>query len=180
MRFPLEDNYWMEIRLFLERFANPLDAILAPHEFMEFFPGNYHYHVAYCLPVKQFEFVVIHKGMVEDIGLAFILDVLKELHPVFANPVFVVYARNQFLQLPEDMAIHLPALFENVRLLEAKNRELAQQDQDAIATFPPTAITVTTYNRPHCLKRSLPQFLALGVPVVVVDDASTPENYREN
>ena len=35
-----------------------------------------------------------------------------------------------------------------------------------------TAILVTTYNRPEALARSLPQIVALGVPVLVVDDGS--------
>ncbi|NJR66750.1 MAG: glycosyltransferase [Leptolyngbyaceae cyanobacterium CRU_2_3] len=39
---------------------------------------------------------------------------------------------------------------------------------------------ITTYNRPQSLARSLPQVIALNIPVVVVDDASTPENSQEN
>ncbi len=35
-----------------------------------------------------------------------------------------------------------------------------------------TAILVTTYNRPHVLKRSLPQIAGLGSPVLVVDDGT--------
>jgi len=37
---------------------------------------------------------------------------------------------------------------------------------------------VTTYNRPQALARSLPQIVALGAPVLVVDDGST--NRRKN
>lgn len=34
------------------------------------------------------------------------------------------------------------------------------------------AILMTTYRRPHCLRRSLPQIAALGRPILVVDDGS--------
>ena len=40
-----------------------------------------------------------------------------------------------------------------------------------------TAILVTHYNRPDALARSLPQIVALGAPVLVVDDGSTGINY---
>lgn len=37
------------------------------------------------------------------------------------------------------------------------------------------AVAVTTYERPMALARSLPQIVALGAPVLVVDDGSRPE-----
>ncbi|MBI2357484.1 MAG: glycosyltransferase, partial [Deltaproteobacteria bacterium] len=42
-----------------------------------------------------------------------------------------------------------------------------------------TAAVITTYNRPWALARSLPQVLALGCPVLVVDDGSEPAHEQD-
>jgi hypothetical protein len=42
------------------------------------------------------------------------------------------------------------------------------------------AVLVTTYARPAALQRSLPQIVALGAPVVVVDDGSPPDAREAN
>ncbi|NJR66749.1 MAG: hypothetical protein HC772_17880 [Leptolyngbyaceae cyanobacterium CRU_2_3] len=96
MSFPTTDEYWMQARSFLERYADPLAAILAPNEFLEFFPGTHHYNVSYTLPAQQFQFVVFHKGMATEIETPIALQVLEQFHPVFANEVFVIYAKNCF------------------------------------------------------------------------------------
>ena len=42
------------------------------------------------------------------------------------------------------------------------------------------AAVVSTYNRPQALARTLPQIVALGVPVLVVDDGSSADAAAEN
>jgi len=42
------------------------------------------------------------------------------------------------------------------------------------------SVLVTTYGRPAALQRSLPQIVALGAPVLVVDDGSSPETRDAN
>lgn len=42
------------------------------------------------------------------------------------------------------------------------------------------AVLVTTYERPAALQRSLPQIVALGAPVLVVDDGSSPAARQAN
>ncbi|MBD2464220.1 glycosyltransferase [Oscillatoria sp. FACHB-1407] len=170
MPFPLQDPYWMQVRSFLERHTQPLDAILAPNEFLEFFPGNYHYNITYLLPADHFAFVVFHKAMLREIELPFVLDVIRSFQPVFANEVFVVYAKQTSTQLSEQDQEHVQFLLDEIE-------NYRKQQKILIERF---AITVTTHNRPHSLERSLPQFLTLKVPIVIVDDASTPENAAIN
>lgn len=171
MPFPREDEFWNQVRLFLEQTVNPLDAILAPNEFLEFFSGTYHYNVTYTLPPQHFDHVVFHKAMLEEIELPFILDVLRQFQAVFANEVFAVYSKTAIATPAKDDLIHVEAL-------EAQVAEMVQSQ--GMAVLPErTAIAVTTYNRPRVLARSLPQLVQLGVPVVVVDDASTPENHQQ-
>jgi len=172
MPFPIDDEFWLETRDFLKDHARATAAILAPNEFMEFFPGTYHYNVTYALSPDGFDFVVFHKGMVHEVEPPFAIAVLQKFQPIFANPVFVVYARQVPDPAPVIETAHLRALLDQLASIETLHQ--VQQRE------PCYGCVITTYNRPQGLARSLPQILALGAPVVVVDDASSEENYREN
>ncbi|MBW4665718.1 MAG: glycosyltransferase [Chroococcus sp. CMT-3BRIN-NPC107] len=172
MSFPLKDDYWLQVRDFLLAHTQPLDAILAPNEFMEFFAGNYHYNVTYRLPPSHFEYVVFHKAMLAEIESPIGLEVLRTFQPIFANPVFVVLAKSLPEGLPPVEKLHLQPLLNYFSAIQSQQKKLVKQ--------PRYAVTMTTYNRPNCLRRSLPQILKLGAPVVIVDDASRPENAAEN
>lgn len=172
MGFPVEDEYWTEIRDFLQKFAQNLSSILAPNEFIEFFPGTYPYNITYVLRPEQFEFVVFHKGMLADVEPPFALEVLQQFTPVFANPVFVVYAKHSLIDLPLFAQEHLAVLW---RYQETWEDQLRSRHRS-----PTFASVITTYNRPQSLARSLPQILALGAPVVILDDGSSTEHHREN
>ncbi len=172
MPFPLDDDYWLQARDFLQAHVQPLDAILAPNEFIEFFPGNYHYNVTYRLPPSHFAYVLFHKGMVAEIEPPFGLEVLRTFQPIYANAVFVVFAKHPPEGLPPVPGVHLQPLLDQLSAVAAQRRGLIKPLRYAVA--------MTTYNRPESLGRSLPQILKLGAPVVIVDDASTPENVAEN
>ncbi|QKD81952.1 glycosyltransferase [Thermoleptolyngbya sichuanensis A183] len=172
MPFPLTDPAWIETRDFLKQHARELDAILAPNEFMEFFPGNYHYNITYLLPPSHFDYVVIHKGMVAEIEPPFALEVLRTFQPLFANAVFVVFAKQPPENAPKAAGVHLQPLLNQLAVVEAQQRGKVKPIR--------YGVTITTYNRPESLGRSLPQIRQLGAPVVIVDDASSPENAAAN
>ncbi|WP_009633349.1 glycosyltransferase family 2 protein [Synechocystis sp. PCC 7509] len=172
MSFPLQDDYWVQVRDFLKALVQPLDAILAPNEFMEFFPGNYSYNVTYRLRSSHFEYVLFHKAMLAEIEPPFGLEVLRTFQPIFANEVFVVFAKQLPETLPPLPGVHLQPLLDQFVAVATQQRGLVKRPQ--------YAVTMTTYNRPECLRRSLPQVLKLGAPVLIVDDASKPENAAEN
>jgi glycosyltransferase involved in cell wall biosynthesis len=170
MPFPKDDSYWVDVLAFLERHADRQAAILAPNDFLEFFPGTYPYNVSYLFPSDYFEFVVFHKGMVTDVDRGLATAVVEQFHAVLANPVFVVYSKTALADIAPLELIHVDSLL----------RQIAKQYP--ISTFQKRefAAVVTTYNRPECLQRSLPQLLKLGVPVVVVDDGSSPAHASAN
>lgn len=172
MLFPIDDSYWIQARDTLKQYAQPLDAVLAPNEFMEFFPGNYHYNVTYHLSPEHFQFVLFHKGMVNEIEPPFALEVQQTFKPIWGNSVFVLYAKNPPSPLPEVAGDYLQPLLDQLSAIAAQQKSKVKS--------PKYAITITTHNRPESLARSLPQILSLGAPVVVVDDASSPENYEQN
>lgn len=172
MPFPLEDVYWIQARDTLKQYAQPLDAILAPNEFMEFFPGNYHYNITYVLPPEQFEFVLFHKGMVREVDPRFALKVQQLFKPIWGNEVFVLYAKHPPETRSSVPGAYLQPLLDHLTALEVEQKWQVKS--------PRYAATITTYNRPESLARSLPQIVALGIPVLVVDDGSPLEQYRQN
>lgn len=171
MGFPADDQ-WVQVRDFLARQVQPLDAIVAPNEFLEFFPGTYPYTVAHLLPVARYRFVVFHKGLIDEVQPAFSQAVVQDYRPVLANGVFVVYA------LPTE-AVQEDFDPEDV---EALLRQLSDRQtmQPTRSTKPNCAAIITTYNRPWCLEKSLPSVMKLGVPTVVVDDGSSPGHLQAN
>ena len=171
MPFPLEDEYWVQTKIFLQEHTHNLDPILAPNEFIEFFPGNYPYSILNLLPIEHFKFVAFHKGMTSEIAASDSLKIVENFHIVFANDVFVVFSQ---LPIP---SIQQPEQSHVIALLEQLERHLDDRIQPRLVSY---GAFITTYNRPSYLKKSIPQIIALGIQVIVIDDASTPENSQIN
>jgi glycosyltransferase involved in cell wall biosynthesis len=176
MPFPTQDPHWTQTRDFLQQYAQTA-AILAPNEFLEFLPGTYHYNVSYLFSVEQFDFIVVHKGMVTDIETPLLLTAIEQFHPVFANDVFVVYAKEPIADLPPPDTAHVQPLINQLQ----PELEAQAADTTSFPTVPPAcAAVITTYNRPNALRRSLPQIVKLGLPIVIIDDGSAPGLHRAN
>ncbi|NJR39470.1 MAG: glycosyltransferase [Leptolyngbyaceae cyanobacterium CSU_1_4] len=170
MSFP-SDQYWTQALAFLQQQAQPSDTLLAPNDFLEFFPGTYPYHVSHLFPARSYDFVIFHKGMVTELDQALSLDVLEQFYLVFTNDVFIIYAQSKLNHISEPDERQAQALVEQI---ETSDRfESLHRNQTC-------AIVVTTYNNPENLARSLPQIVALGAPVLVVDDGSSPEQAAQN
>ncbi len=151
MPFPT-DSYWAPVRSLLEQYADPQDIILAPNDFLELFPNTYPYPASPWLKAEQLSFAVFHKGMLSEVAPKLAIDVLQAFQPVFANEVFVVYAK-QALPVSEPLPqIHLQPVVEKFGSSEA------YQSIDR----PSSALVVATQDCPWCLERSLPQLLKLN------------------
>jgi hypothetical protein len=146
-------------------------------------------------------FAVLRKTGINWIPLPLLVLLASEFDCVMETRHFVVLARRS-LGLPAIRSV----LFERYIAPLAERTEhftrpgLFRQSIDETAKTPPrrrprnapvdaarlgqdigdTAAVVTTYDRPEALARSLPGIAALGLPVVVVDDGSAPENRDEN
>jgi glycosyltransferase involved in cell wall biosynthesis len=170
MSFP-SDQYWTQALDFLQQHVQPTAKLLAPNDFLEFFPGTYHYRVSPLFPASSYDLVIFHKGMVAEVDQALSLDVLDRFHLVFVNDVFVIYSQSPLPNIPEPDDRQTRALVEQI---ETTDRFDSLQNPQSCA------IVITTYNSPENLARSLPQIAALGAPVLVVDDGSTPESALKN
>jgi glycosyltransferase involved in cell wall biosynthesis len=171
MSFPYHDSYWVEVQQFLEQHVeqhpSSTDAILAPNEFLGIFSQTYPYNITYTLPARHFDLVVLHKAMLGEIDPTFLTGILQRFFLVFENDVFAIYAkRPPVRQEPVD---------------DSDIRSLLQPFLRPQSVSPPTCgIVVVTRDRPHALARSLPQLVALGAPVVIVDDGSSSDQYQAN
>jgi hypothetical protein len=113
------DAHWLELRDFLTERGAPVQRLLAPVELRELVPGIRTYSAGsqgMPVDVDSLDFAVLHKGKLDSIERRSLLTMLVEWQPVFANAVFVVYARQEFDGPPPE---HMPALFAHVRTLLA-------------------------------------------------------------
>jgi SAM-dependent methyltransferase len=92
MPFPTDDRAWNDTLLYLLERRRPGERTLAPDEFADELP--------FVRPYSQQEgdepayaWVVVHKGMVDRLNQDFVRDLTGWAVPVFANEVFVVFAR---------------------------------------------------------------------------------------
>jgi hypothetical protein len=169
--FPLHEPSWAEALAFLRRQAAPTDPILAPGDFLDFFSGAYHYFTAGRFAPEHFRFVVLHLRMLDELPPGLLRHVVRRFQPVFANDDFVIYRRDVSFWSRRVRPQRLKPLMSRLRrLAEPEPRRLKAV----------TAVCVTTYNRPSALERSLAQVVALGAPVLVVDDGSDADAARAN
>lgn len=111
-----QDQHWQEVYTFLSTRLNPSDAVLAPDGLKSIIEDHQastptstqastiqlptaltfqNYFATAYLRAEDFNWVVIHKGMINDIDAAFLDQVDNELSPVFANDVFVVFSQKK-------------------------------------------------------------------------------------
>lgn len=102
MPFPSHDSYWVEVATFLDTHIDENDDILAPKEFEYRLVHCFPYRVAQAVPVAGFQWIVIHKGQLDKLAVPFLLDAVKTLQPVYANPVFVVLCGHSHLPRLQD------------------------------------------------------------------------------
>jgi len=174
MIFPYDDDYWKTVADFLAARLPESAALLAPNEFHELFPRTYPYDVSRHINVRKLDALVIHKGMLPEVGREVCELALREGIPLFGNDVFVVYTlkgrkpwklrgAGQFTDFREKAG--LPGTFpaDHVK-------------PDSEFDGPATVILMTTYNRPARLAHSLETISQLKAPILVVNDGSSREH----
>lgn len=174
MPFPVEDTPWVEVLAFLQEYATAESKILAPNEFLEFFPGNYPYEVTRVLPSDHFDVVIWHKAMLPELDLSFATEVLRRFWLIYDNDVFSVFMKRPPVDLPVQDKAKVDDFKHYFNEVMGTQPEVKPQSQ--------WGIVVTVRDRPDALVRSLPQILALNAPVVVIDDGSRPDHaaaYRQ-
>jgi glycosyltransferase involved in cell wall biosynthesis len=166
MPFPTEDLQWSEIRSFLQQQVQPDQTVLAPNEFLEFFPQTYPYNITYALPPHIFDFAVVHKAMLSEIEPNCLTAITQRFHPAFANDVFVVYTK------------HLPnrPFLDDKTNLRALLKQLPKESYATNLDIKRNVAVVVLATTPEALVRSLLQILQLGSPVIAVNNGVAQEH----
>ena len=88
------DSFWLEASSFVKQHLQPGDQLLAPLKFRPAL-SPVSYSSTYRQQASEFDWVLIHKGMLSKVDRSFLRQTLQQLHPVFANEVFVIFAKRQ-------------------------------------------------------------------------------------
>lgn len=180
--FPEHDPYWTEVRDFILSAADTNAVLMAPTEFLEYFPNAYHYHVDTILPLDQYDYIVLHKGMLDQLAPGSLESIIRSYSQVFVNPVFVIYAKSRVQghrtrgALLREARIVDKVLVRKVLADRCKSLVLLPRGRHRGST---TACVVCAYNRPDMLRPCLADVLALGVPTLVVVDGQETGAQRE-
>ena len=118
MSFPYHDRFWRDAADFLEARAARRDLILAPDIFWWRFRKIYRYINTRLCPDFEYDWVVLHKGFIDELPALFIIQAFSALTPLFANEVFVILGRGG----PEEAVVagdpHLVSLTERLPHLD--------------------------------------------------------------
>ncbi|NKE48702.1 class I SAM-dependent methyltransferase [Roseomonas frigidaquae] len=101
MSFPHDDTAWAETAQFLRGRLTPADRVVAPDPFRWAIPRAEPFAAATGRAPADFAWVVAHKGELDRIPRGFLDALPRDAVPVFANPVFVVFARTASPGLPD-------------------------------------------------------------------------------
>ncbi len=101
MAFPHDDTAWAETAQFLRLRLAPADRVVAPDPFRWAIPRAERFAAAAGQAPADFAWVVAHKGELEGIPRGFLEALARDAVPVFANPVFVVFAPAASPELPD-------------------------------------------------------------------------------
>lgn len=157
----LPDRFWIDAASCIEGLVRPGDLLLAPAEFLEVFPGTIALHVRKrMLSDSVISHYILHKGMLRWVDPEYLLEA-AETTPIFANEVFVVFSRRG-RRLSDEHALHLSPFNEYLTGIQGKPSSTYN-----------TGVSVTTYNRPWALQRTLASLTRQGRPVFVIDDGSS-------
>jgi hypothetical protein len=120
MSFPQQDVYWLNTLAFVQSHMHPQDVLLVPAEFTEKLPYAFDYSYSHPAQEKRFQWLVIHKGRIPEINIAFLREFIEKSAPVFANEVFVVFSKYSLPKVKANSA-HLVALYKKLERVKRTN-----------------------------------------------------------
>lgn len=126
MQFPSQDGYWNATAEFVKSHYREGESLLGPAEFAEIIPVTHAYGASFCGSDQPYSWVVLHKGMLDDIAHRFLMSLESGYRPVFANEVFVVFAMAQRLTAVDLSSSHYRSFQEQLaKHVEKKRPERA-------------------------------------------------------
>lgn len=138
MPFPTDDRAWNDTLLYLLERRRPGERTLAPDEFADELPFVRPYSQQNSGEEPAYAWVVIHKGMVARLNAGFMQDLTSWSVPVFANEVFVIFAREPgFAMSDVSDSNHAKALLNVLPKREAAPAEQEPEEEQEQEAAPP-------------------------------------------
>ncbi len=98
MSFPQHDRAWVEVATFIKKHIRTQDIVLSPDEFADYFPNQIWQYETQFKAEPKLKWVVVHRGRMEQLDVRFLHYADADLFPVFANSVFIVFAKDVWLR----------------------------------------------------------------------------------
>lgn len=92
MSFPFDDQCWVAAAEFLTKQYRPGDKIVAPELFWRIVPEVYRYSDTSARSLRDYDFVVLHKGQLRELDRNFLEEVAADGIAGFANEVFIIFS----------------------------------------------------------------------------------------
>lgn len=135
MSFPHDDKAWAATAEFLRGRLSATDRLVAPDPFRWVIPRAQRFIQARGQQPKAFDWVVVHKGELDQMPRPFLAALPSAAVPVFANDVFVVFATAPASDL--------------VDLSETDHVRAFHANADALPPEAPLSAPATTWTRPE-------------------------------
>lgn len=175
MIFPVQDTFWTETATFVRNTIGQDAPVIGPREFRAVLPKVFPYDWVHAIEIlDQFDGVIIHKGLMQELPLPLLQTMKKKWKCVFANEVFLFFMPADST-LPSASIIHLQLFYTRLRSMEKQ----AASTKPSIKEL--TAFLVIASHAPPSLDKTLRSLSLFHMPVLVVagtSDATQREAYR--
>ncbi len=163
------NKYWKPLVRFLHEKKLEDRIFIGPEVLLYEFPKVFPYQILkdIDLDAYDFEYIVFHKKLPEDLTNDFLDLIERDYKPVWGNHLFVVYKKNR--SKTEKIKSLKYLFWTNVNLKKYRKPEQTGKQ----------GILITTYNRPHYLRRLLKQLENRPEEILVINDGSEPEFIQE-
>ena len=118
MSFPKNDQFWLNTVQFVNNHIKSRDQLLGPTELGEKINKTFDYSLTRADNTNDFQWVIVHKGRLNQINSSFLEQIARDFLPVFANEVFVVFSSYKSLKEINNNSSHLRAFWEK---MESRN-----------------------------------------------------------
>lgn len=110
MEFPHHDRHWASTADYLQARRRPEERVLAPPEFGARIPGTVPATPWLGESPCDFDWVVVHKGCLDQFDVRFLADTVRLLRPAYANEVFVAFTADRDVSPLDAGNVHVQAL----------------------------------------------------------------------
>lgn len=102
-----DDRYWNKTYQFIKKNYQRGDRIIAPHPFEKVFNNTIIYSESEQPNIDTIQWLILHKGMIDNLDITFIHEAFKKLSPVFANEVFIILTGHDNIKTLKTDNLHL-------------------------------------------------------------------------